>query len=133
METDQADADLLLLSLSLSDSEPEEAATPSNTTTAASSTAPTTEHQPTRAERTALSEEAFQALKQTYRPKIENGNVQPFFSLSFIHSLSPSLSRPFLLHPTFSHSHLISSHLISRHLIISPSHSSLTHPPTTTI
>ncbi|KAK4138864.1 hypothetical protein BT67DRAFT_438170 [Trichocladium antarcticum] len=53
---------LLLLSLSDSDSEPDSAAAP--TTPAA-----------TRADRTALSEQAFQALKQTYRPKLENGEV----------------------------------------------------------
>jgi hypothetical protein len=75
MDTEQTDPNILLLSLNLSDSEPEEAAAP--TTNTASTTGPTTEYQPTRAERTALSEEAFQALKQSYRPKVENGNVIP--------------------------------------------------------
>ncbi|KAK4033962.1 hypothetical protein C8A01DRAFT_39571 [Parachaetomium inaequale] len=72
MDPESTDPNLLLLSLNLSDSEPEEAAPPTNTT---STSGPTTEYQPTRAERTALSEEAFQALKQSYRPKIENGNI----------------------------------------------------------
>lgn len=69
---DGTDPNLLLLSLNLSDSEPEEAAPP--TTPSA-----------TRADRTALSEEAFQSLKQTYRPKLENGKVllsQATFSLT---------------------------------------------------
>jgi hypothetical protein len=73
MDAEPADQDLLLLSLNLSDSEPDEAANPANNT---SGSAPTTEYHPTRAERTAHSEEANQALKKTYRPKIENGNVQ---------------------------------------------------------
>jgi hypothetical protein len=72
MDAEPADQDLLLLSLNLSDSEPDEAANPATNT---SGSAPTTEYHPTRAERTALSEETFQALKKTYRPKIENGNV----------------------------------------------------------
>jgi len=56
-----------LLAISLSDSEPEEgvAATPAEV----------------RADRTALSEEAFQALKSTYRAKVENGQVCHPFTL----------------------------------------------------
>jgi hypothetical protein len=73
MDTEQTDPNLLLLALNLSDSEPEEAAAPTTNTT--STAGPSSEYQPTRAERTALSEEAFQALKQSYRPKVENGNV----------------------------------------------------------
>lgn len=73
MDSEQTDPNLLLLSLNLSDSEPEEAAPPNNTTP--STAGPTSEYQPTRAERTALSEEAFQALKQSYVPKVENGRV----------------------------------------------------------
>ncbi|KAL2196142.1 hypothetical protein P885DRAFT_78478 [Corynascus similis CBS 632.67] len=94
MDTEQAESNLLL-SLNLSDSEPEEAAPPANTTTTAG---PTSEYQPTRAERTALSEEAFQALKQSYRPKIENGNISSHisFPLSSISTTTtaPSLSKP---------------------------------------
>ncbi|KAK3307952.1 uncharacterized protein B0T15DRAFT_523110 [Chaetomium strumarium] len=86
METGDGFDPNLLLSLTLSDSEPEEAAAPS--TTAATKT--TTEHQPTRAERTALSEETFQRLKQTYRPKIENGNIYKTIQLPT--SPSPSSS-----------------------------------------
>lgn len=58
--------DLGLLAISLSDSELEEgvAATPAEA----------------RAGRTALSEEAFQALKSTYRVKVENGEVRLLFS-----------------------------------------------------
>jgi hypothetical protein len=74
MDSESTDPNLLLLSLNLSDSEPEEGVAPGNSTTTTTGGA-TTEYQPTRAERTALSEEAFQALKQTYLPKIENGNV----------------------------------------------------------
>ncbi|KAK4240986.1 hypothetical protein C8A03DRAFT_30824 [Achaetomium macrosporum] len=101
METAEGPDPNLLLSLNLSDSEPEEAAAPSTTTAAA-----TTEHQPTRAERTALSEEAFQLLKQTYRPKIENGNLYKTIQLPTPPSPSsctPLLSKPeaqALLHAT---------------------------------
>lgn len=86
MDAEPADQDLLLLSLNLSDSEPDEAANPANKT---SGPAPTTEYQPTRAERTALSEEAFQALKRTYRPKIENGNVLSLFFTTLLSSPPP--------------------------------------------
>ncbi|KAK4151465.1 hypothetical protein C8A00DRAFT_35869 [Chaetomidium leptoderma] len=90
-DTDQTDPDLLLLSLNLSDSEPEEAAAPPTSSTSG----PTSEYQPTRAERTALSEEAFQALKQTYRPKIENGNIhQTIPPLSSLSENKPLLSKP---------------------------------------
>lgn len=73
------DDNLLLLSLGLSDdSEPEEAADP----TAANNNnnappPPPADSSTTRADRTALSEDAYQALKQSYRPKLENGNVRP--------------------------------------------------------
>ncbi|KAJ4302337.1 hypothetical protein N0V88_002481 [Collariella sp. IMI 366227] len=73
MDTEQTD-DNLLLALNLSDSEPEEGAAPAAKNNTSSSSGPSSEYQPTRAERTALSEEAYQHLKQTYRPKIENGN-----------------------------------------------------------
>lgn len=75
MDPEATDPNLLLLSLNLSDSEPDEAVAPSTTNTTTSTSHITSEAQPTRADRTALSEEAFQALKQTYRPKIENGEV----------------------------------------------------------
>jgi hypothetical protein len=88
MDAEPADQDLLLLSLNLSDSEPDEAANPATNT---SGSAPTTEYHPTRAERTALSEETFQALKKTYRPKIENGNVP---SPVLYHSLVPTSPTP---------------------------------------
>jgi hypothetical protein len=88
MDAEPADQDLLLLSLNLSDSEPDEAANPATNT---SGSAPTTEYHPTRAERTALSEEVFQALKKTYRPKIENGNVP---SPVLYHSLVPTSPTP---------------------------------------
>ncbi|KAL2255191.1 hypothetical protein VTK26DRAFT_3897 [Humicola hyalothermophila] len=69
-----------LLALNLSDSEPEEAADPNDRANTAT----------TRAERTALSESAFESLKQTYRPKLENGNIYKSISLP----LSRSLSKP---------------------------------------
>lgn len=49
----------------------------------------------TKADRTALSEEAFQELKKTYRVKVENGEVRMNFllSLRFLHSLYYSVSR----------------------------------------
>ncbi|KAL2171943.1 hypothetical protein VTG60DRAFT_1002 [Thermothelomyces hinnuleus] len=87
MDNDRADSNLLLLSLNLSDSDPEEAAPPGDATTSATNAAgPTSEYQPTRAERTALSEEAFQDLKQSYRPKVENGNIHSH--ISFLPSAS---------------------------------------------
>jgi len=55
----EADANLLL-ALDLSDTEPDEAAAPKGQT---------------RADRSALSDVAFQALKETYKPKVENGEV----------------------------------------------------------
>jgi L-aminopeptidase/D-esterase-like protein len=82
MDPEPTDPNLLLLSVNLSDSEPDEAAAPATTTTS-TSTCLATEHQPTRAERTALSEEAFQELKRTYRPKVENGDV--CFALSSLY------------------------------------------------
>jgi len=92
MDSEQTDPNLLLLSLNLSDSEPEEAAPPNNT--APSTAGPTSEYQPTRAERTALSEEAFQALKQSYRPKVENGNVRSLFlsTLPNLTRITPTLT-----------------------------------------
>ncbi|KXX77703.1 hypothetical protein MMYC01_203155 [Madurella mycetomatis] len=76
--------DNLLLCLNLSDSEPEEAADP---TSASNNT--TSQNEPSRAERTALSEETFQTLKQTYRPKLENGNIHNTISLPLIPSPEP--------------------------------------------
>ncbi|KAK3903829.1 hypothetical protein C8A05DRAFT_14226 [Staphylotrichum tortipilum] len=75
MNPETTDPNLLLLALNLSDSDPDEAAAPQSTTNTNTTTGPTTEYQPTRADRSALSEEAFLALKQSYRPKIENGNL----------------------------------------------------------
>jgi hypothetical protein len=82
---DNTDSPLLLLSLNLSDSEPDEASGPSASTSTADNNHPDhqQQNQPTRAERTALSDEDFRALKQSYRPKLENGNVNP---------MNPSLS-----------------------------------------
>lgn len=98
MDPEPTDPNLLLLALNLSDSDPDEAAAP-QTTTSNTSTGPTTEYQPTRADRSALSEEAFLALKQSYRPKIENGNVR------HLHSPSPSvLTPPHLVPPHLSSS-----------------------------
>ncbi|KAL2126605.1 hypothetical protein VTI74DRAFT_558 [Chaetomium olivicolor] len=90
MDNEPAD-DNLLLALNLSDSEPEEAAAPASNITATSSASggPTSEYQPTRAERTALSEEAFQCLKQTYRPKVENGNIHQTITLPIPLSSTP--------------------------------------------
>lgn len=61
-----------LLGIGLSDSESSDAETcnPSHTTTTT-----TTANSSSRADRTALSEEAFQTLKATYTPKLENGEV----------------------------------------------------------
>ncbi|EAQ85795.1 predicted protein [Chaetomium globosum CBS 148.51] len=61
MESESTDPNLMLLSLNLSDSEPEEGVAPGNTAT--TTTGPTTEYQPTRAERTALSEDCFPGLE----------------------------------------------------------------------
>lgn len=55
--------DASLLCISLSDSE-SESSTPAEAAPAA-----------TRADRTALSEEAFQHLQATYQPKVENGEI----------------------------------------------------------
>ncbi|KAK4148001.1 uncharacterized protein C8A04DRAFT_23793 [Dichotomopilus funicola] len=89
MTTEPTDPDLFLLALDLSDSEPDEAALPADTPSSTSN--PTTEHRPTRAERSALSEEAFQSLKKTYLPKIENGEIHTHV-LSLV--TSPSSSPP---------------------------------------
>ena len=58
MGDDAAPIDSDLLAITLSDSEPDQDAV-------------TTES----VDRTALSEPAFQALKSTYRPKVQNGEV----------------------------------------------------------
>ena len=69
MADDSLNSHLLLIDLSDSEaSETKECANPSTNGIAA---AP----ELTRAERTALSEPAFQALKKSYRAKIENGEV----------------------------------------------------------
>jgi hypothetical protein len=61
-----ADLDNGLLSISLdSDSDADSTGTPA---VCATST-------PSRADRTALSDAAFQHLKETYKPKVENGEV----------------------------------------------------------
>ncbi|GAB1315121.1 hypothetical protein MFIFM68171_05331 [Madurella fahalii] len=84
MDPSEATDPLLLFCLDLSDSEPEEAADP---TTASNGTPPQAE--PSRAERTALSEEAFQTLKQTYRPKLENGDIHKTIPLPLLPSPEP--------------------------------------------
>ncbi|SPQ20974.1 b96b99dc-7258-460d-881a-4dee18790a95 [Thermothielavioides terrestris] len=88
MDPEATDPNLLLLSLDLSDSEPEEAAAPAvngetahNNNNDNRSTQTTSECQPTRADRTALSEAAFQALKRSYHPKVENGNIHETITL----------------------------------------------------
>ncbi|KAH6627092.1 hypothetical protein B0J18DRAFT_478080 [Chaetomium sp. MPI-SDFR-AT-0129] len=90
MTTEPTDPDLFLLALNLSDSEPDEAARPADTPSS-STPNPTTEHRPTRAERSALSEEAFQFLKRTYLPKIENGEIHTHV-LSLVTSPPPPSS-----------------------------------------
>lgn len=62
-----------LLGIGLSDSESSDAETckPHTTTTTTNDAASSS-----RADRTALSEEAFQSLKATYTPKLENGEVR---------------------------------------------------------
>ncbi|KAK0627022.1 hypothetical protein B0T14DRAFT_425051 [Immersiella caudata] len=56
-----------LLSISLdSDSEPDSTGVPVECTPSA----------PSRADRTALSDSAFQRLKETYKPKVENGEIR---------------------------------------------------------
>jgi hypothetical protein len=68
-----ADFDNSLLFISLdSDSEADSTGTPAE---CASST-------PSRADRTALSDAAFQHLKETYKPKVENGEVVSVPSIS---------------------------------------------------
>ncbi|KAK0651569.1 hypothetical protein B0T16DRAFT_404188 [Cercophora newfieldiana] len=62
-DPDNLDSGLLAISLD-SDSEDSSSSTP------AECTAP-----PTRADRSALSDSAFQHLKETYRPKVENGEI----------------------------------------------------------
>lgn len=87
------DPNALLLSLNFSDSEPDEGAPPP----ADSNFNNTNTTLPSRAERTALSESAFQFLKRTYRPKVENGEV----SSSFAHSphYRPQIHPPFFPTP----------------------------------
>ncbi|KAK4229672.1 hypothetical protein QBC38DRAFT_471916 [Podospora fimiseda] len=80
MADDALNSHLLLIDLSDSEpSEPEEAANPSTTT-------PTPEL--TRAERTALTEPAFQALKKSYRAKVENGEIWLTIPLPLVTKLS---------------------------------------------
>ncbi|KAL2019700.1 hypothetical protein VTK56DRAFT_9237 [Thermocarpiscus australiensis] len=76
--TEAIDSNLLLITLSDSDSEPAEAAPPADPSSTLSQNGAASDrhhHQSARAERTALSEPAFQALKQSYRPKVENGEI----------------------------------------------------------
>ncbi|KAK4191490.1 hypothetical protein QBC35DRAFT_487352 [Podospora australis] len=82
---DQDPTLLLLPGLSLdgasssSSSEPEEAANPQTTTN--NNTEPKSKVQ-SRADRSALSEEAFQHLKSTYVPKVENGEIWTKFTFN---------------------------------------------------
>ena len=73
-----------LFGISISDSEPEEDYTcaPEGTGASTANETPTTT-KPTRADRTALSEPAFQALRATYQPKLENGEVIVLFFFLF--------------------------------------------------
>ncbi len=65
-----------LLNIALSDPEGEDA-------DEAGSASPAQERQQTRQDKKILSEAAFQALKASYRPKIENGEVRcPFCPFS---------------------------------------------------
>ncbi|KAK4162609.1 hypothetical protein QBC43DRAFT_321196 [Cladorrhinum sp. PSN259] len=81
MTEDALNSHLLLIGLSDSEpSEPEEGANPSTVTTP----------ELTRAERTALSEPAFQALKKSYRAKVENGEIWSTIQLP----LAAKLTKP---------------------------------------
>lgn len=75
-----------------SDSEDESTTTTSNPKT---EVVPECAAPATKADRTALSEEAFQELKKTYRVKVENGEVGvsscPFVSLHSSHYIPPQL------------------------------------------
>ncbi|KAK3365719.1 hypothetical protein B0T24DRAFT_669916 [Lasiosphaeria ovina] len=73
------DMDSGLLNISLSDSEGEEGQ--ADIDTAAAAAAADAQQQQSRADRTALSEPAFQALRATYRPKVENGEIWRTISL----------------------------------------------------
>lgn len=70
MADDTLEAGLLGIALSDSESSDAETCKPHTTTTTT-----TTANSSSRADRTALSEEAFQSLKATYVPKLENGEV----------------------------------------------------------
>ncbi|KAH6641703.1 hypothetical protein F5144DRAFT_144799 [Chaetomium tenue] len=96
MDAESSGPNLMLLSLNLSDSEPEEGVAPGNSTT--TTAGPTAEYQPTRAERTALSEDAFQALKRSYRPKVENGNIHTTIPLPLPPTPLPKPQAQALLH-----------------------------------
>ncbi|KAK0720714.1 hypothetical protein B0H67DRAFT_577113 [Lasiosphaeris hirsuta] len=72
--------------ISLSDSESEN----DITTTTTDSPAPPNGPALSRADRTALSEPAFQALKSSYRPKVENGEIHSAIALP----LSAVLTKP---------------------------------------
>ncbi|KAK0754697.1 hypothetical protein B0T18DRAFT_425047 [Schizothecium vesticola] len=77
-----------LLGIALSDSESSDAeicSTPHPTTTTTTTNGPAS-----RADRTALSEEAFQSLKATYTPKLENGEIWATISLP----VSASVNKP---------------------------------------
>ncbi|KAK3996732.1 hypothetical protein QBC44DRAFT_257607 [Cladorrhinum sp. PSN332] len=82
MADDALNSRLLLIGLSDSESsEPGEAANPSTKAAVP---------ELTRAERTALSEPAFQALKKSYRAKVENGEIWSTIPLP----LATKLSKP---------------------------------------
>lgn len=84
MASDPLDPTLLLLSLnSLSDSDSDSSSSSTPKEAANPSTEPSAKVQ-IRADRSALSEEAFQHLKRTYRPKVENGEVSIYLSPHFL-------------------------------------------------
>lgn len=92
-----ADDDLSgLLNIGLdfnSDSEPDEAADPN--------TGSTTTNGNSRSDRNALSETDFQSLKQSYKPKLENGEVRLSYYINlhtFCSASRPEEKRP-LTHP----------------------------------
>ncbi|KAK5663036.1 hypothetical protein OQA88_6451 [Cercophora sp. LCS_1] len=79
MADDSLDSGLLAIALSDSESEPE-----NGTSTPAEGAGAT------RADRTALSEAAFQQLKATYRAKVENGEVWSHSTIHQVYRLSTS-------------------------------------------
>jgi len=75
MADDSLEAGLLGIALSDSELSDAEICNTPHTTTTTTTTTTTGSASSSRADRTALSEEAFQSLKATYTPKLENGEV----------------------------------------------------------